>query len=169
MVSGGDARPGAALLSAVATFGVRGTGFLEWSGSRSLAGHSLTRKGGSLNTNPKIVAWMKPSCGWSNGVRAVFGKYGLEYEDKDIINIPENYYEMVVKTGQQFQPSMEIDGVILADISGEEVEEYLIAKGYVSGSDAATDVPIDAPCETHEEAINIAQPSAIQLGDISER
>ena len=102
-------------------------------------------------------------------MRAVFGKYGLEYEDKDIINIPENYYEMVVKTGQQFQPSMEIDGVILADISGEEVEEYLIAKGYVSGSDAPTGVPIDAPCETHEEAINIAQPSAIQLGDISER
>ena len=29
---------------------------------------------------PKIVAYLKPVCGWSNGVRAVLRKHGLEYE-----------------------------------------------------------------------------------------
>lgn len=81
-------------------------------------------------TAPKIVAWMKPVCGWSNGVRAVFAKYGLQYEDKDIVNNPFNYAEMVQKTGQYLQPSIEIDGTILADVSGDEVEAWLMERGY---------------------------------------
>ena len=42
-------------------------------------------------------------------------KYGLAYEDKDIINNPANYQEMVMKSGQTLQPTLEIDGKILAD------------------------------------------------------
>ena len=38
--------------------------------------------------NPKIIAYLKPTCGWSNGVRAVLKKYDLPYEDRDIINDP---------------------------------------------------------------------------------
>ena len=49
---------------------------------------------------PKITAFLKPVCGWSAGVREVFAKYDLAYEDRDIINNPENYAEMVQKSGQ---------------------------------------------------------------------
>ena len=80
---------------------------------------------------PKIVGYMKPVCGWSNGVRAVFKKYGLEYEDKDIVNNPFNYAEMVRISGQYLQPTLVIGGEVVADVSGEEVEAYLIEKGYV--------------------------------------
>lgn len=118
--------------------------------------------------NPTIVAWMKPSCGWSNGVRAVFDKYGLQYEDKDIINNQDNYYEMVLASGQQFQPCVEINGVMLADVSGEEVEAYLNEKVLVASSDASTGVALDAPCETHDEPVEIAQPMGIQLGDLED-
>lgn len=82
-------------------------------------------------SQPKIIAYMKPVCGWSNGVRAVFAKYGLEYEDKDIINNPANYQEMVMKSGQPLQPTIEIDGEMLADVSGDEVEAWLLQKGIV--------------------------------------
>ena len=78
---------------------------------------------------PKIVAYLKPVCGWSNGVRAVLRKHGLEYEDKDIINDRANYSEMVRKSGQPLSPCVEVDGEMLADVSGPEVEEYLVAKG----------------------------------------
>ncbi|HTL16576.1 MAG TPA: glutaredoxin, partial [Patescibacteria group bacterium] len=37
---------------------------------------------------PKIIAYLKPSCGWSQGVRAVLRKYDLAYEDRDIIHDP---------------------------------------------------------------------------------
>jgi monothiol glutaredoxin len=82
-------------------------------------------------TQPEIVAYLKPVCGWSNGVRAVLAKHGLQYEDKDIINDRSNYSEMVRKSGQPLSPCVEIDGEMLADVSGEEVEQYLIQKGLV--------------------------------------
>lgn len=87
---------------------------------------------------PTIIAYLKPVCGWSNGVRAVFNKYGLAYEDKDIINNPANYQEMVVKSGQPMQPCVEINGAMLADVSGEEVEDYLLKQGIVQPVPAST-------------------------------
>lgn len=83
-------------------------------------------------SNPKIIAYLKPVCGWSNGVRAVLAKYNLSYEDRDIINDPSQYQEMVAKSGQPLSPCVEIDGKLLADVGGEEVEAYLIQQGLVS-------------------------------------
>ncbi len=100
-------------------------------------------------SQPKITAYMKPVCGWSNGVRAIFQKYGLEYDDRDIINNADNYREMVEKSGQPLQPTIEINDEIIADVSGDEVETYLLEKGYVQLSDAETDVPTDQACDDH--------------------
>ena len=36
-----------------------------------------------------IVSYLKPTCGWSGGVREVFQKYKLEYEEK-LINVLQN-------------------------------------------------------------------------------
>ena len=98
---------------------------------------------------PKIIAWMKPSCGWSNGVRAVLKKYNLPYEDRDIINDRTNYEEMIKVSGQPLQPTLSIDGQIVADVSGDEVEAWLTKKGYITLSNAPAGVPTDAACETH--------------------
>ena len=64
------------------------------------------------------------------GVRAIMEKYSLQYEDLDIINNRELYEEMVNKSGQPLSPCVEIDGVMLADVSGEEVENYLTSKQF---------------------------------------
>lgn len=100
----------------------------------------------------KIKAYLKPHCGWSRGVRAIFAKYGLEYEDIDIINDPNNYAEMVEKSGQPLSPCVEVDGVMLADVSGEEVENYFLSNNLVSPSASETDVPTNSACtdEEHE-------------------
>ncbi len=111
-------------------------------------------------SQPKIIAYMKPVCGWSNGVRAIFDKYGLEYEDRDIINNEENYREMVQKTRQQYQPSVQIDDVMLADVSGDEVEAYLVSEGIVASSSDETAVPTDQACEEHgSTSVGIGFPS----------
>ena len=98
----------------------------------------------------KITAYLKPQCGWSNGVRAILAKYNLEYEDRDIINNPEIYAEMVQKSGQTLSPCVEVEGVMLADVSGEEVENYLLSNQIVQASEHKSDVPIDAPCTDEE-------------------
>ncbi len=85
---------------------------------------------------PNIVAYLKPVCGWSGGVRDVFQKYGLEYEDRDIINNPDNYAEMVQKSGQPLSPCVEVNGQMLADVSGEEVEAWLVENGVVETATA---------------------------------
>lgn len=100
----------------------------------------------------KIKAYLKPHCGWSNGVRAIMRKHGLEFEDIDIINNRANYAEMVQKSGQPLSPCVEIDGVMLADVSGEEVENYLLANQLVSPNDRPAEAPTNAPCSDEEHA-----------------
>ena len=102
-----------------------------------------------------IRAWLKPHCGWSNGVRAIFRKYDLSFDDIDIINDPSNYAEMVDRSGQALSPCVEVDGVMLADVSGEEVENYLLGNGLVEPNAMAVGVPTNAPC-AHEESDEIA-------------
>jgi monothiol glutaredoxin len=98
-----------------------------------------------MNT-PKVIAYLKPACGWSQGVRAVLNKYDLPFEDRDIINDPAQRQEMVQKSGQPLSPCVEINGHMLADVSGSEVEAYLLAQGLVQPTDRPLTVPTDQPC-----------------------
>ena len=94
----------------------------------------------------KIIAYMKPSCGWSNGVRSVMRKYDLPFEDRDIINDPTQRQEMMQKTNQTLQPCVEVDGKMLVDVSGEEVEAYLLSNGMVDPSNQEADAPTNQAC-----------------------
>ena len=98
---------------------------------------------------PKITAYLKPACGWSQGVRAILRKYALAYEDCDVINNPSIYEEMVQKSGQGLSPCVEIDGHTLADVSGDEVEAYLLKAGLVQPTVVAADAPTNQACDAH--------------------
>ena len=77
-----------------------------------------------------IVAYLKPVCGWSDAIREVFNRYSLDYEEK-LISDPENYAEMVTRSGQPLSPCVEINDVLLADVGSVEVEEYLVKESLV--------------------------------------
>ena len=98
---------------------------------------------------PKIIAYLKPTCGWSNGVRAVLRKYDLPFEDRDIINDPVQRQEMVEKSGQMLSPCVEINGQMLADISGEDVEAWMLENKVVQPNGLVTEVPINRACDAH--------------------
>lgn len=98
---------------------------------------------------PKIIAYLKPTCGWSQGVRAVLRKYDLPFEDRDIINDALQRQEMIQKSGQMLSPCVEVNGKMLADVSGDEVEAYLVASKLVSVSTREADAPTNQPC-AHE-------------------
>jgi glutaredoxin-related protein len=108
---------------------------------------------------PTVTAWLKTQCGWSNGVRAVFSKYAIDYTEKDIIKNPAFRWEMEQRSGQPLSPCVEINGVMLPDISGEEVERYMLEKGLVSENGNKTNVPLNAPCSDEQhEAMRRGQP-----------
>jgi len=85
--------------------------------------------------NMKIIAYMKPKCRCSHGIRAVLEKYALEYEEKDIVKDPDSFEEMIRKSNQRLSPCIEIDNVMLAKTSGEALEEYLLANNHIVYND----------------------------------
>ena len=98
------------------------------------------------------IAYLKQQCGWSRGVREVLAKYGIEYEELQI-HIPENFQEMVDKTGQTQQPCVQLsDNLILVDVSGEELQEYLMEHGHDSVDEGDSSVPLDRSCTDAEHA-----------------
>lgn len=113
---------------------------------------------------PTITAWLKTYCGWSNGVRAVLAKYDLGYEEKDIIKNPAFRWEMEQKSGQSLSPCVEVNGQMLPDISGEELEKYLINERLVGQTAKGTNVPLNAPCSDSEhDAMRRGIPLQVQL------
>ena len=103
-------------------------------------------------STPKITAYLKTFCGWSEGVRAVLRKYDLAFEEKDIIKNPAFRWEMETKSGQQMSPCVEINGQMLPDISGAEVEEWMIAQGLVTPVDKEADAPTNSACSDEQHA-----------------
>ena len=79
-------------------------------------------------------------------MRAIMRKYDLPFEDRDIINDPAQRQEMIEKSGQMLSPCVEVNGHMLADISGEEVESYLLANGLVQPNERPADAPTNQPC-----------------------
>ena len=76
-------------------------------------------------------------------------KYDLDYEEKDIIKNPAFRWEMEQKSGQQLSPCVVIDGEMLADVSGDEVETYLLEHNLIAHVDDAADAPTDSGCVDH--------------------
>ncbi|MDB6074687.1 MAG: glutaredoxin [Verrucomicrobiaceae bacterium] len=101
---------------------------------------------------PKITAYLKTYCGWSEGIRAIFRKYDLPFEEKDIIKNPAFRWEMEQKSGQPMSPCVEINGSMLADISGEEVESWMLANKLLQENDAEPDAPINSSCTDEQHA-----------------
>src|SRR3954468_15923708 len=99
---------------------------------------------------PEITAYLKTYCGWSAGGGAMLAKYNLPQKEKDIIQNPAFRWEMETKSGQPLSPCIEINGQMLADVSGDEVEQYLIENKLVAANAADAGVPTNAPC-AHEQ------------------
>jgi glutaredoxin len=110
---------------------------------------------------PEITAYVKTFCGWSEGVRAILRKYELPYEEKDIIKNPAFRWEMEQKTGQPLSPCVVVNGVMLADVSGEELENYMLEKDLVEPVDREADAPIDSSCSPEQHAMAAAAEVAV--------
>ena len=112
----------------------------------------------------EITAYLKTFCGWSEGVRAIFRKYDLDFEEKDIIKNPAFRWEMEQKSGQPLSPCVVVNGTMLPDVSGEEVEAWMIENGLLEKSSVSPDAPIDSACTDEQHAAMEAE--ALQAGKV---
>ncbi len=102
---------------------------------------------------PQITAYLKTSCGWSNGVRAILAKYDLPYEEKDILKNPDFRAEMEQRSGQRLSPCLVVNEHMLPDVSGEELENWLVANDLISRSEAPVAVPINSSCQNKAQHV----------------
>jgi len=109
-----------------------------------------------MTNQPEITAYLKTNCGWSRGVRAALAKYSLPYQEKDIILNPEFRSEMERLSGQPLSPCVVVNGSMLADIGGEELENYLVENRLVEKSDANPGVSINSGCSHEKPAQAVA-------------
>ena len=83
-------------------------------------------------------------------MRAVLKKYDLTYTEKDIIQNPAFRWEMEQKSGQSLSPCVEVNGQMLADISGEELEKWMLQEQLIGQSEKTTTVPLNSACTDAE-------------------
>ena len=112
----------------------------------------------------EITAYLKTHCGWSEGVRAILRKYNLSYEEKDIIQNPAFRWEMEQKSGQPLSPCVVVNGNMLADVSGEEVEQWMLENDLLTKNEEAPDAPIDSACTDEQHAAMEAE--ALRTGKV---
>ena len=62
-------------------------------------------------------------------MRTVLDRAGFPYEELDITSDRKAFEEMVAKSQQYASPCVEINGVMLADVGGAEVEAWLRQRG----------------------------------------
>lgn len=79
----------------------------------------------------KVTVYASAQCPWSGAVRDVLDKYSLAYRLADVDTDPAAMDEMRRKTSQANTPCVEIDGVLLIDTTGQEVEDYIISREMV--------------------------------------
>lgn len=114
-------------------------------------------------SKPEITAYLKTHCGWSRGVRAVLAKYDLPYTEKDIIINPDYRFEMEQLSGQPLSPCVVVNGTMLPDISGEELESYMLQNGLVHENGQATDVPLNSACSDAEHAAQAGEAVRLRM------
>jgi monothiol glutaredoxin len=59
---------------------------------------------------------------------------------------------MIQKSGQELSPCVEVNGHMLADVSGDEVEAWLLKNGMAKPSQVTVGVPTDRGCSDEEHA-----------------
>ena len=93
------------------------------------------------------------------------------FEEKQV-HVPENYQEMIMKSGQHLQPTLVFDDdVVLADVSGAEVEKFLLTNKYIDEILPQNDgVDIGVSCTDEEERAkfipNEDKPQSSQISNL---
>ena len=90
-------------------------------------------------------------------MRAILHKYDLKFEEKDILKNPAFRWEMEHRSGQSLSPCVEIDSHMLADVSGGDLETWLIEHGYVQPNNSAPESPIHSPCSQEPHKVTVLE------------
>ena len=97
----------------------------------------------------QVTIYSTPTCHFCNLAKEFFTENNVPYTEHNVAADIEKRQEMIEKSGQMLSPCVEINGEMLADISGDEVEAYLISQKLVTPNDRGAGAPTNSGC-AHE-------------------
>jgi len=75
-----------------------------------------------------IILYTKSGCPWCNEVRDLLRERDVAFEERECRGNKTYFEELVAKSGQTLTPTLDIDGVIIADTDAAAVERIFKEK-----------------------------------------
>lgn len=72
-----------------------------------------------------LIIYTKKGCPWCNDVLDFLHEKKVVFEEREVRENKTFFDEMVAKSGQTKAPTLDLDGVILADTDKDAVETFL--------------------------------------------
>ncbi len=79
----------------------------------------------------KLTLYKKSGCPWAAAVIGFLDELNVAYEIRNVTSHPQYAREVESKSGKCISPTLDLDGVILADASVEDVAQVLEKAGIV--------------------------------------
>ena len=79
----------------------------------------------------KVTLYKKSGCPWAAAVAGFLNELNVPIEVKNVTTHPQYAKEVEKKSARCISPTLDIDGVILADASVEDVAKVLERRGVV--------------------------------------
>ena len=79
----------------------------------------------------KVTLYKKSGCPWAAAVAGFLNELNVPFEIKNVTTHPQYGKEVENESGRCISPTLDIDGVILADASVEDVARALEKQGVV--------------------------------------
>lgn len=76
-----------------------------------------------------LLVYTKTGCPWCEDVVKFLHERTVSFEEREVYGNEEYFKELIEKSGQKKAPTLDLDGVILADTDKESVEKFLIDRG----------------------------------------
>jgi glutaredoxin len=83
------------------------------------------------NNMPNIIIYTKTGCPWCEGALAFLDEHKIAYENREVLGSKEYFDELVKKSGQNKTPTLDIDGLILADSDRDQIEALFKENGWL--------------------------------------
>jgi glutaredoxin 3 len=72
----------------------------------------------------RVRLFIKPFCPWCHQAMRWLDQRGIAYETLDVLEDDEARAEMFRLSDQDLAPVIEVDGKVLADFGGDELDEW---------------------------------------------
>ena len=72
----------------------------------------------------KIRLFIKPYCGWCHKATRWLDDHGIAYEKIDVLASKAAFDEMILISGQELAPVIDVDGKVLADFGPEQLPGF---------------------------------------------